>query len=67
MAGPADYEYKILHGRADKVEQQLNELTAQDWEFVAIASGTGGGGNAFWLLLGAAITIVLRRQRSRGG
>ena len=59
------YEYKVLHGRADKVEAQLNELAAVGWEFVAVASGSGGLGSAIFIVFGAAITIVLRRERAR--
>ena len=40
MADSLGYEYGVPHGRADKVEKQLNELAAQGWEFVAVASGT---------------------------
>ena len=58
------YEYKVLHGRADKVEAHLNELAAAGWEFVAVASGSGGAGNAIFIVLGAAISIVLRRERA---
>jgi hypothetical protein len=57
------YEYKVLHGRADKVEAQLNELAAAGWQFVALASGTGGLGSFFLFAFGAAVTILLRRER----
>jgi hypothetical protein len=64
MADAAVYEYRVLHGRAGKVERQLNELAAAGWEFVALASGSGGAGSAVVFLLGAAVTVVMRRQRA---
>jgi hypothetical protein len=64
MADSSGCEYKILHGSADKVEKQLNELAGQGWEFVAVASGTGGLGSILVFVLGAAVTIVLKRQRA---
>ena len=39
MADTLVYEYKMLHGRAHKVEAQLNDLAAAGWQFVALASG----------------------------
>lgn len=66
MADAPIYKYKLLHGRADKVETELNELAAAGWEFVAVASGSGGLGSAILFALGAAVTVVLRRERVNG-
>ncbi len=65
MADAAAYEYRVLHGRPDKVERELNELAAAGWEFVALASGSGGAGSAVVFLFGAAVTVVVRRERGR--
>jgi hypothetical protein len=67
MADTPVYEYKVLHGRADKVEAQLNELAAAGWQFVALAGGSGGAGSLFFFALGAPVTILLRRERTPPG
>jgi hypothetical protein len=66
MDGSLYQEFKILHGRRDKVEKQLNELTAQGWEFVAVASGSAGFGGFLFFAFAAAVTVVLKRSRPDG-
>jgi hypothetical protein len=55
----------MLHGRAHKVEAQLNDLAAAGWQFVALASGADGLGAFLFFTFGATVTILLRRERTR--
>jgi hypothetical protein len=65
VADVSVYEYRVLHGRADKVEAQLNELATAGWEFVVLSSGSGGAGSALFVIFGAAVTVVMRRVRGQ--
>jgi hypothetical protein len=56
-------EYKVVHGRPDVVERKLNELAGQGWEVAAVTSASGGVGSFLLLIFGAAVTVVLKRQR----
>jgi len=58
------YEYKILHGTADKVEPKLNDLAAAGWEFVGFSSGSGGLMGAAFDFFGTAVVIVVRRAKA---
>jgi len=58
------YEYKILHGNADKVEPKLNDLAAAGWEFVGFSSGSGGLMGAAFDFFGTAVVIVVRRAKA---
>jgi hypothetical protein len=56
-------EYKVIHGKPREVEKQLNELAPQGWQVVGVASASGGAGSLLFLIFGAAVTVILRRER----
>ena len=63
MTDAAGSEYKVVQGKPDAVEKQLNELAPQGWQVVGVASASSGLGSAFLYGFGVPVTVVLRRDR----
>ena len=66
MADAAGSEYKVIFGKADEIEKQVNDLAAEGWIVDQVTSASGGMGNAFIFWINVLVTVVLRRDRGQG-
>ncbi len=63
MADGNGIEYRIVSGKPEAVEKQINDLAAAGWVVDQVTSASGNGGDFVMFILTAVITIVLRRDR----
>lgn len=61
MADRVNIEYKVVSGKSDVVEKQLNELAAHGWIVEHVTNAAGGMGNFVLFGLSIIVTVVLRR------